>query len=930
MKQLPPLLSGYANLGDSQPTAPLSPAQWMRPAQRHLGSVNNKFPLSPSQRESFYNFLALPQHSVLAVSGPPGTGKTTLLHTVIASLWVEAAVAGAKPPVIVAASTNNQAVTNVIDSLGQIGDVKRWLPVGSFGLYLVNNRQRQDQADQMGTLWVNKRGGGFPEQVETLQFISQARKSYLENCSTFFGREVTAVDDAVDLLHQKLRQTVQQMNNGIQTAYDLTAVIAQQAQSTRQFADIETYIAQLQQQILSEKEKLVKWRKIRTHWLRLQKSEPIWYALLPKSATQQKRRQTNAVFLAEIGAIDKVEPENKVIQGWIGTNLEQSAKRIEELKGKLADIEAIPAKFTLFTDAWNRWTRENEAAHLTIDQLFTLETADGATEQRCLFNWLDTHLRYELFVLATHYWEGRWLQEVDATGIAQSNFRERRDQETQMDRWQRYACLTPCFVTTMHSGSSFFDYYQGQSEQLFDFIDLLIVDEAGQVSPEISGAMFALAKQALVVGDTLQIEPVWSIPEAVDRGNLERYKLIASEEDFFRLQEKGVAASSGSVMRMAQQASPYQLPGARERGMFLAEHRRCVPEIIGYCNDLAYGGRLRSKRPSIANHPWPHMGYVHVKGKSQSAGGSRQNEREATAVTAWIAANKAPLEAHYQTDIDNIIGVITPFAAQKQLLLNKLNDKRINIAKVGTVHALQGAERPVVIFSPVYASQDSGPYFFDRGPNMLNVAVSRAKDSFIVIGDMDIFDPRLNTPSGLLAQYLFAAESNELLDAPLPERPSPQRFTDAERISTLQKHRDVLARAFERAEKRLVIVSPYLRIRAVDADDIGAKVTAARARGVTVLVYVDDGFNDNLQMESAAQAADRLRRSGAEVRVCHNIHSKIICIDDEVFIEGSFNWLSAERVIQEYARYETSTIHQGETAAQFIAETLEDIQARAL
>jgi hypothetical protein len=651
--------------------------------------------------------------------------------------------------------------------------------------------------------------------------------------------------------------------------------------------------------------------------------------LLPTSATQQKRRQTNAVFLAEIGAIDEVEPENKAIEEWIDINLERSTKRIEELDEELTVIETIPAKFTLFTDAWNRWRRENEAPHLTIDQLFTLETAEGETEQRCLFNWLDTHLRYELFVLATHYWEGRWLQEVDAIGIAQSDFRERRNRETQEARWRRYACLTPCFVTTMHSGASFFDYYQGQTEQLFDFIDLLIVDEAGQVTPEVSGAMFALAKQALVVGDMLQIEPVWSIPDQVDRGNLERYKLVVSEDDYFRLKEKGITASSGSAMQMAQQASPYQRPGAKERGMFLAEHRRCVPEIIGYCNDLAYGGRLRPKRPSIANHPWPHMGYVHIKGKSQSAGGSRQNEREATAVTAWIAANKAQLKAHYQTDIDNIIGVITPFAAQKQLLLDKLASEGIDIAKVGTVHALQGAERPVIIFSPVYAIQDSGPYFFDRGPNMLNVAVSRAKDSFIVIGDMDIFDPRLNTPSGLLAQYLFAAESNELLDAPLPERPSPKRFTDADRITTLQKHRDVLARAFERAQKRLVIVSPYLRKRAVSADNIGAKVAAARARGVGVLIYVDDGFNDNLQMESAAQAADLLRRSGAEVRVCHNIHSKIICIDDEVFIEGSFNWLSAERVIQDYARYETSTIHQGETAVLFIAETLEDIQARA-
>jgi hypothetical protein len=930
MKQLPPLLSGYANLGNGQPTAPLSPSQWARPAQRHLGSVNNKFPLSPSQRESFYNFLALPQHSVLAVSGPPGTGKTTLLHSVIASLWVEAAVAGAKPPVIVATSTNNQAVTNVIDSLGHIDDVKRWLPIGSFGLYLVNNRQRQAQAGEEGTLWVNKMGGGFPEQVETIQFISQARKSYLENCSAFFGREVTAVDDAVNLLHQKLKQTAHRMNSGIQAAYDLSAVMAERARLSGLIPDIEAYIAEHRRQIAKANAELATWEKVHADWLKSQPTIPIWYTLLPLSATQQKRREANRDFLAGIGASDEVQPENKAIQHWLDTHLQQAKKEIETAEEAIEMIGSLPERYKLYSDAWNRWRRETGASHLTIEQLFAVETADGEIEQKSLLNWLDTTLRYELFVLATHYWEGRWLQEVDATGIAQSGFKERRDQNTQMDRWRRYACLTPCFVTTMHSGASFFDYYQGQTEQLFDFIDLLIVDEAGQVTPEVSGAMFALAKQALIVGDTLQIEPVWSIPDQVDRGNLERYKLVASEDDYSRAQNKGFTASSGSAMQMAQQASPYQRPGAKERGMFLAEHRRCVPEIIGYCNDLAYGGRLRPKRPSIANHPWPHMGYVHVKGKSQSAGGSRKNEREATAVTAWIAANRAQLETHYETKIDDIIGVITPFAAQKQLLLNKLASERINIAKVGTVHALQGAERPVIIFSPVYAIQDSGPYFFDRGPNMLNVAVSRAKDSFIVIGDMDIFDPRLNTPSGLLAQYLFAAENNELLDAPLPERPSSQRFTDADRITTLQKHRDVLARAFERAEKKLVIVSPYLRIRAVDADDIGAKVAAARARGVAVVVYVDDGFNDNLQMESAAQAADLLRRSGAEVRVCHNIHSKIICIDDEVFIEGSFNWLSAERVIQEYARYETSTIHQGETAALFIAETLEDIQARAL
>jgi len=205
-------------------------------------------------------------------------------------------------------------------------------------------------------------------------------------------------------------------------------------------------------------------------------------------------------------------------------------------------------------------------------------------------------------------------------GLADQEFKESQNRETQEEKWRRYAMLTPCFVTTMHSGPSFFDYYDGEAHRLTDFIDLLIVDEAGQVTPEVSGGKFALAKQALVVGDIQQIEPVWSVPQQVDRGNLKFFGLLPSQDKWESLRQKGIMASSGSVMKMAQSVSPYQLPpenGARyERGMFLAEHRRCVPEVIGYCNDLAYKGRLRPMRPSVENYPWPHMGYVHIKGIS--------------------------------------------------------------------------------------------------------------------------------------------------------------------------------------------------------------------------------------------------------------------------------------------------------------------------
>ena len=76
--------------------------------------------------------------------------------------------------------------------------------------------------------------------------------------------------------------------------------------------------------------------------------------------------------------------------------------------------------------------------------------------------------------------------------------------------------------------------------------------------------------------------------------------------------------------------------------------------------------------------------------------------------------------------------------------------------KLGTVHALQGAERPIVLFSMVYGAGDCGTMFFDRDnkPNMLNVAVSRAKDSFIVFANPGILNPKAHTPSGILARHL--------------------------------------------------------------------------------------------------------------------------------------------------------------------------------
>lgn len=100
---------------------------------RHFGQMAFEFALSVSQRQSLYQFNTLEEGDVLAINGPPGTGKTTLLQSVVASEVVRSALEGEAPATILACSTNNQAVTNIIESFSKIkakpGKLyERWLP----------------------------------------------------------------------------------------------------------------------------------------------------------------------------------------------------------------------------------------------------------------------------------------------------------------------------------------------------------------------------------------------------------------------------------------------------------------------------------------------------------------------------------------------------------------------------------------------------------------------------------------------------------------------------------------------------------------------------------------------------------------------------------------------------------------------------------
>ena len=95
---------------------------------------------------------------------------------------------------------------------------------------------------------------------------------------------------------------------------------------------------------------------------------------------------------------------------------------------------------------------------------------------------LDITLRYQMFWLAVHYYEAKWLS-GESLLAEKDSFKTTRP--IQDKRLHRMAMLSPCMVMTFFMLPNVFELYTSKREEFpyYQDVDLLIVDEAGQVSP---------------------------------------------------------------------------------------------------------------------------------------------------------------------------------------------------------------------------------------------------------------------------------------------------------------------------------------------------------------------------------------------------------------------------------------------------------------
>ena len=225
--------------------------------------------------------------------------------------------------------------------------------------------------------------------------------------------------------------------------------------------------------------------------------------------------------------------------------------------------------------------------------------------------------------------------------------------------------------------------------------DYVIMDEASQVSIETGALALTCARNAVIVGDTMQLPNV------------------VTEEDKVKLDgifaEFKVAPGFNSAKYSFLHSICTILPDVQQT--LLREHYRCHPTIINFCNQRFYGGRLLIMTEDHGEKD----AMMAVKTVPGHHARGHYNQREID-----VVKNEVLPRLKDKADI----GIITPYNDQ----VGEFN-RQIPAVEAATIHKYQGREKDTIIMSVV----DDQITEFSDDANMINVAISRAKKQFCLV-----------------------------------------------------------------------------------------------------------------------------------------------------------------------------------------------------
>jgi hypothetical protein len=280
---------------------------------------------------------------------------------------------------------------------------------------------------------------------------------------------------------------------------------------------------------------------------------------------------------------------------------------------------------------------------------------------------------------------------------------------------------------------------------LAEALDVLFVDEAGQMSLANVLACAQTAKNLVLLGDPQQLEQP----------------------------QKACHPEGSEISALAYLLEGHETMPER-RGLFLGETWRLNPVICQFTSELFYEGRLASLPGldvQVLGGPTVFAGaglfYVPVTHEGNQNECPDEADKVLEIVQRLLAPGVTWTDRRGRVSplmLDDIL-IVAPYNAQVATIAQRLPG-----ARVGTVDKFQGQEAPVVIYSTTTSDPADAPhgmeFLFSR--NRLNVATSRAKCVCILVGNPRLFEPECHTPQQMrlansFCRYLEVARQVALI-----------------------------------------------------------------------------------------------------------------------------------------------------------------------
>jgi len=753
----------------------------------------------------------LSNHDLIAVNGPPGTGKTTLLKDIIANIVVKRAIAiveikydifhngkinsKLKNFGVVVTSNNNAAVENISIELPQMtqemkeilenikeNDFRYFEDLVSeyFNLELNSNNQAESLEDKeeldlreatqyeyLGLLSLPL--GNKDKRIKAIKLLN-ILIDYLNNlASNVSYEEIKAVGGKILELKSKIEYYSQKHKNYYLYISKIPELEEIKKTLEANLSEFESNIIKLKEKYEALNEELNKLQNKNTEnqgllSMHIKIKPSILKELLSMFIKKFKKdiKEWEKRYLSLCLEIDETKEKIQIIEN-NKKDLETKIKSVELKHNELIKkIEDVKTQIKYLGESVES-IQKDIGSMLLSEKLYFKSVSDPENltedEKEKIYKFTPykheelNKLRIKIFIealklhkLLIYKNKNTFLDILNIFKGFLSNPDEFTNNRYSVDDlFDVFFFIIPVTSTTFASFSILFKQLSKSQ------IGYLMVDEAGQATPHSVLMPLYKSQRAVVVGDPLQIEPVINIPINLDKFLIKSFNL-----------SKEFSVTFSSVQTLADYASKNGATFGNLRiGIPLNIHIRCNNPMFKIANRIAYANRMikgaedkwsdinnetniKDLVPNYLKSKIPQSLWIHVRFDDSE-------KEEHTVINEILTLKKLLHDIEENLKRKNIdiaefikqrnIFIITPFRSISNYIDKKLNSTNLEKAIserrfIGTIHTFQGKEANIVIIVLGGRWEKSISWVASK-PNMLNVALTRAKEFCFIIGDKD-------------------------------------------------------------------------------------------------------------------------------------------------------------------------------------------------